>query len=64
MNFLDTMAGRKLTESDIPRGIKALERIAEALERLVNQKEQDANGTLPIVDIANLMNFIKDQRND
>lgn len=58
MNFLNKMAGCKLAESDIPRGIKALERIADALERLADQKEQGVGRAVPIFDLDNLTNFL------
>lgn len=40
-NFFQTLMGRKFYEGDVPRITKALEKIAEELERANNMKESD-----------------------
>jgi hypothetical protein len=39
--FHETMYGRKFLESDFPRLVKAMERIAERLEELTEKPEKD-----------------------
>ena len=38
--FFQTIMGRKFYEADVPRALKALERIAGALERLAQERER------------------------
>lgn len=39
MEFFQTVMGRKFFEGQVPKLIKALERIADALEDIAEQKE-------------------------
>ncbi len=39
--FFETSIGRKFYQSDVPKMVKLMERIAEALENLVGDLEED-----------------------
>lgn len=43
--FFETRAGRKFYEADIPRIADSLEKIAEALQKLIKEGEEKNNGT-------------------
>lgn len=43
--FFETRMGRKFYEADVPRLIKVLERIADALDRVAAKKERPPQET-------------------
>jgi hypothetical protein len=44
ISFHETRMGVKFIESDIPRLIEGIERLANAVEKLVEQREEDNDG--------------------
>ena len=46
--FFQTIMGKKFYEADVPRALRALERIADALERCVDVAEHIAAEQYPV----------------